>query len=302
MIPRPLQIFMRRCHFRVRYLRHKHRWPVYAKGMPPPRNWKGWPDGKRFAFVMTHDVDTGFGQSRVCRLMKLEQDLGFTSSFGFVPERYEVSEGIRAILARSGFEVGVHDLKHDGKLYDSEKGFLESAARINGYLKDWGSVGFRSGAMHHDLDLIHALDIEYDCSTFDFDPFEPQPDGVGTIFPFRVAPKSHGKGYVELPYTLPQDFTLFVLMNEKTIDIWKKKLDWVVENGGMVLLITHPDYMNFDDRPFGPEEYSYRRYSELLGYVKERYAGQYWNALPREVARFWVEKMVETPAHRGQAE
>jgi hypothetical protein len=32
-------------------------------------------------------------------------------------------------------------------------------------------------------------------------------------------------------------------MGEKTISIWKKKLDWIVEKGGMALLITHPDYM-----------------------------------------------------------
>jgi len=228
--------------------------------------------------------------------MKLEQDLGFISSFNIVPERYEISEGIRWSLVRNGFEVGVHDLKHDGKLFASEKDFLESAVRINGYLREWGSVGFRAGAMHHDLDLIHNLEIEYDCSTFDFDPFEPQPEGVGTIFPFWVKPKMNGNGYVELPYTLPQDFTLLVLMRSRNIDIWKKKLDWVVTNGGMVLLITHPDYMNFDDDPVGPEEYSYRHYRALLEYAKKRYAGEYWNALPKEVARFWVKNMVKTPS------
>jgi hypothetical protein len=51
------------------------------------------------------------------------------------------------------------------------------------------------------------------------------------------------RGYVELPYTLPQDFTLFTVMREKDIDIWKKKLDWIVEKGGMALLITHPVYL-----------------------------------------------------------
>ena len=70
--------------------------------------------------------------------------------------------------------------------------------------------------MHHDLDLIGALDIQYDLSTFDTDPFEPQPDGVGTIFPFWVDNKRNKNGgYVELPYTLPQDFTPFILMREK---------------------------------------------------------------------------------------
>lgn len=234
---------------------------------------------------MTHDVETEIGQERIPDLMKLEQELGFTSSFNFVPERYLVSADIRDVLVKNGFEVGVHDLKHNGKLYSSKEGFLDAAVKINRYLKDWGSVGFRSGAMHHDLDLIHALDIEYDASTFDFDPFEPQPDGVGTIFPFCVPPNDFGKGYVELPYTLPQDFTLFILMEEKNIDIWKKKLDWVADNGGMVLLISHPDYMCMGSHPRRFDEYPVAYYRDLLMYVRDTYKGRYLNVNPAEVAR-----------------
>jgi hypothetical protein len=52
---------------------------------------------------------------------------------------------------------------------------------------------------------------------------------------------------VELPYTLPQDFLLFVLMQEKNIDIWKKKLDWIADQGGMALFIAHPGYMQYLD-------------------------------------------------------
>lgn len=112
----------------------------------------------------------------------------------------------------------------------------------------WKSVGFRSPSMLHNLDWLHELDVEYDSSTFDTDPFEPQPDGVETIFPFWVSAGEDKRGYVELPYTLPQDWTLFVLMREGGIDLWKKKLDWIVEQGGMVFVITNPDYMNFDAR------------------------------------------------------
>ena len=38
--------------------------------------------------------------------------------------------------------------------------------------------------MHHNLDWISELEIDYDMSTFDTDPFEPMPQGAGTIFPF----------------------------------------------------------------------------------------------------------------------
>ena len=122
--------------------------------------------------------------------------------------------------------------------------------------------------MHHNLAWIHDLEIEYDASTFDTDPFEPQPDGVGTIFPFWVSKDGTQKGYVELPYTLPQDFTLFILMKEKNIDIWKQKLDWIAENGGMALVNTHPDYMNFDDGKLGIEEYPAQYYQSCLSTTK----------------------------------
>ena len=130
----------------------------------------------------------------------------------------------------------MHGLYHDGKYFKSRKIFQERAIKINHYLKGMGSCWISLSFYAHNLEWIHDLNIEYDASTFDTDPFEPQPDGMGTIFPFFVQGNSSQKGYVELPYTLPQDFTLFVLMKEKNIDIWKKKLDWIVENGGMALL------------------------------------------------------------------
>jgi hypothetical protein len=119
-------------------------------------------------------------------------------------------------------------------------------------------------------------------------PFEPQPDGMETIFPFYVPGNGDKQnGYIELPYTLPQDFTLFILMQETGISIWKKKLDWIAEQGGMALIITHPDYMKFNGDRNGLEEYPAEYYKEFLEYVKQQYEGQYWSVLPREVARFW---------------
>jgi hypothetical protein len=131
--------------------------------------------------------------------------------------------------------------------------------------------------------------VLYDASTFDTDPFEPQPDGVGTIFPFWV-PGRNGGGFVELPYTLVQDFNLFIVLREETIDIWKQKLDWIASCGGMALLIVHPDYVNLSSGKPAAHEFPEARYREFLQYVKNNYAGQYWQALPRELAAY-VAKM-----------
>lgn len=286
-IPRSLQINLRGGIVRRKRKLYRHIWPIDERANNKPKDWSGWPDQKQFAFVLMHDVDTALGHRKCHQLMQLEEEMGFRSLFSFVPERYHVAPELRQELVNRGYEVGVHGLKHDGKLFLSKKRFQKQAIRINEYLREWESVGFVSPSMHRNLDWMHELNIEYDASTFDSDPFEPQPEGMGTIFPFMVYGHKGHKGYVELPYTLPQDFTLFVLMKEKNIDIWKKKLDWIAERGGMALLITHPDYINSQNGSCAMEEYPIEFYRELLEYVKDKYEGQYWHQLPKEIARFW---------------
>jgi glycosyltransferase involved in cell wall biosynthesis len=270
----------------------------------PPENWPGWPEGKKFAFVLTHDVESRAGLRKCRSLMQLEMELGFRSSFNFIPEgNYRVPIELREELTNGGFEVGIHDLKHDGHLFASHRGFKRRAERINGYARKWGASGFRSGFMLRNLDWLHDLNVEYDASTFDTDPFEPQPDGGHTIFPFWV-PRPNGSslnghepttgsssrdGYVELPYTLPQDSTLFLVLRETTPEIWMRKLDWIAQHGGMVLVDVHPDYMSFNGSRQTKTEYPVALYREFLTYVKTRYAGEYWHALPREVAAHVIE-------------
>jgi len=245
-IPRRLQLFLRRLQGRILLKKYKNVWPILPGSEKKPENWIGWPEGKDFAIVLTHDVEWRKGHDRCKQLLEIEKKLGFKSSFNLVPERYKVDKELRDLIVNEGFEVCVHGLKHDGKLFRSRKIFSERAIKINQYLKEWNSVGFRAPAVHHNLEWIGELDIEYDLSTFDTDPFEPQPDGVGTMFPFLVERKNGKTGYVELPYTLDQDFTLFILMKESSPKLWIDKLDWIAENGGMVLVIVHPDYLNFN--------------------------------------------------------
>lgn len=219
--------------------------------------------------------------------------MGFRSSFNFVPERYRVSEELRKSLVERGFEVAVHGLLHDGRLFLSRRTFRERAARINRYLREWGSVGFHAPSMQRNLEWILDLEIEYDQSTFDTDPFEPEPEGVSTVFPFWVGGGSEGRGYVELPYTLPQDHCLFILMKERGNEIWKRKLDWVAEVGGVALLKTHPDYMDFDaDRSPKGERYRADLYLDFLEYARTVYKNRFWHVVPRELARYWRKEMV----------
>jgi len=286
-IPRRLQIYLRRTLISRKMLLNKNIWPIDKAAATPPEGWQGWPDGKKFAFVLTHDVETDKGLNKCHELMNIDEKFGFRSSFNFVIGDYQIPEKLLNEIRTRGFEAGIHGLHHDGNIFRSRKVFAEQAAEINQTLKKLDASGFRSPSMYHNLDMIHDLNIKYDASTFDTDPFEPQPDGMGTIFPFWVEGKNGKRGYVELPYTLPQDFLLFILMQHENIDIWKTKLDWLVKQGGMALLITHPDYINFANNKLKENEYPVKYYAEFLQHIKTKYEGQYWQSLPKDMAHFW---------------
>ncbi|HEV2392311.1 MAG TPA: glycosyltransferase [Verrucomicrobiae bacterium] len=308
LVPLPVRFAIRRW-FAVRKRRQiEGSWPIMPGSETPPEGWTGWPDGKRFALVLTHDVEGNLGLAKCQKLIELEKALGFRSAFNLIPEgEYTVSEPVLADFRGRGCEIGVHDLYHDGKLFLGEHEFRANAVRINHYLREWGAAGFRSGFMLHNLDWLHQLSVQYDASTFDTDPFEPQPQGRNTIFPFwvprtdnRAKPKSlngspHSSfilhpssfpGYVELPYTLPQDSTLFLLLRERHPDIWFQKLDWIARHGGMALVNVHPDYMRFEGDPASPHTYPADLYRQFLDYARRRYKDSFWQPLPRDLAVF----------------
>jgi len=310
---------------------HAATWPIDPATATPPPGWAGWPEGKSFAVVLTHDVEGPRGVAHVRKLAELEASLGFRSSYNFIPEgSYPDSPELRHWLVSERFEVGVHDLHHDGRLLSSRAEFAERAQKINHYLQQWDAVGFRAGFMLHNLDWFGDLEVRYDLSTFDTDPFEPQPDGASTLFPYRVSrtprPGTIDRGafavnqtrangstrhaldapaaaqppwFHELPYTLAQDSTLFLVLRETTPSIWFQKLEWVASQGGMVLVNVHPDYTRFPDEPARADTFPVEFYRDFLEHLRRRFAGDYWQALPRDVARWQDEYVCSGSTHRA---
>lgn len=230
-----------------------------------------WPDANRFAFVLSHDIETGQGQKFVRQVADLEETLGFRSSFNFVPERYPIDRSLIDELKERGFEIGVHGLKHDGKLFNSRAKFERRSRSINKHLKTLGAVGFRAPLMHRHPEWMQALEIEYDLSFFDTDPFEPIPGGTMSLWPFFIG------HFVELPYTLVQDYTLTSILGESTPRIWQEKIEFIERYHGMALINSHPDYLS--------GQTDWEVYRDLLKSMKNRKG--FWHALPREIAAWW---------------
>ena len=234
-----------------------------------------WPDGAPSCAIMTHDVESAAGLEFCDRLMDTDDAFEIKSAFQIVPElRYEVSDQVLQRFKRRGFEVNVHDLNHDGYLFYEKKEFLRRAAHINRYATQFQSCGFRSAAMYRNQNWYDAFHFRYDMSVPNVAHFEPQRGGCCTVMPYFVG------RILELPLTTIQDYSLFHILEDYSINLWKQQIDIIREKNGLASFITHPDYLTT------PRARAV--YVDLLTHLSRlRADGKLWIALPVDVDRWW---------------
>jgi len=237
-----------------------------------------WPQGSPSCTIVTHDVEALPGRDFCAKLMDIDDSAGIKSSFQIVPEeRYPAPESFLNEMRQRGFEVNVHDLKHDGLLFSEREIFLQHVQQINQYGKEFRAVGFRSGALYRNLDWYDALDFSYDLSVPNVGHLEAQQGGCCTVMPFFV-----GK-ILELPLTTTQDYSLFQILRNYSTDLWKKQIGLILEKHGLISFIIHPDYII--------EKRARNTYQSLLEYIAQiRSEGKTWVALPREVSDWWRQR------------
>jgi hypothetical protein len=103
---------------------------------------------------------------------------------------------------------------------------------------------------------------------------EPQRGGCCTVMPYFIG------SILELPLTTIQDYTLFHILNDYSIDIWKEQIKTIVERNGLVSFIVHPDYII--------EKKARAVYVELLEHLAIlRENSGLWIALPAEINTWW---------------
>jgi hypothetical protein len=292
-IPRRAQLALRRGFSRVQGRSTFPRWPTEdslhdlyewllavladVRGRPVP--WLDmWPGRRSWALVLTHDVETDLGCHNIHLLRDPERAAGYRSSWNFVPQRYDIDESVLQGLRDEGCEIGVHGLRHDGHDLGSRKLFEQRLPAIRAYAEQWGAVGFRSPATQRVWEWMPDLGFDYDCSYTDTDPYEPQPGGCCSYLPF------FNEEQVEIPITLPQDHTLFMILQRADGDVWLDKARHLRDRGGMALVLAHPDYA-VDPRLSGA-------WNRLLEEFRDD--DTVWQALPREVADWWRRRASST--------
>jgi hypothetical protein len=234
-----------------------------------------WPNGARGCAVMTHDVETEAGRDFCTDLMDLDDSFGIKAAFQVVPEgRYEVSGRLLQTIRDRGFECGIQDLNHDGRLFDNKEEFLRRVALINRYATEYGAKGFRAAVLYRRPEWYDHLNFSFDMSIPNVAHVDPQRGGCCTVMPYFIG------DLLELPVTTTQDYTLFNLLSEHSIDLWKTQIELIHEKNGMASFIVHPDYV------IDPETRAV--YTKLLDHLRSlREQRQIWLGLPAEVDSWW---------------
>jgi len=243
-------------------------------GRPIPFIWF-WPEGKQAAFILTHDVEGAAGKAFCSSLMDIDDEFGFKASFQIVPEeRYSVEpEYLRQIRERN-FEICVHDLNHDGHLYREYTEFKRRAELINKYCRKFGAEGFRSGVLYRNLRWYGEYEFAFDMSVPNIGHLDPQGGGCCTVLPYFIG------DILEIPVTLTQDYSLFHILHQFSIDLWKQQIRTIVDGHGVVSVIVHPDYVIASEQR--------QVFRDLLAHVREQCAVRnIWATVPSQVNSWW---------------
>jgi len=116
---------------------------------------------------------------------------------------------------------------------------------------------------------------------------EPFRGGCCTVMPYFI-----GK-IVELPLTTAEDYSVFHILDDYSIDLWRQQLALVRERNGLMSLLTHPDYL-IEARARGV-------YESLLDHLRQLVTREkIWAALPGDVDLWWRARSQMKLVPRGQ--
>jgi len=257
MAPRPLRNLLMKANRGQQNLTYCDKLPVDALrlilvkaikillGSEPTR--KSW-NGKKYACVLTHDVDSREALQRTNRLRKLEEKYDVPSVWYIPSKRYKLNVETIRELANYG-EVGAHGTRHDGKLDRlSEQKLVDRMREAKQTLEkitDSPVRGFRTPLLQHNFKILQAVNkagYAYDSSIPTWEPRHPasmQPHGIGTIYPLDM------DGIIEIPVSLPQDHQMIHVLGVNARDAvrkWSEIKEVIKELGGLCTLLVHPDY------------------------------------------------------------
>ena len=237
-----------------------------------------WPKNAVSCAIVTHDVENKSASDFCEQLLDIDDSFGVKASFQLMPEcRSAVRRELLQSIQNRGFEIALHDLDHDGHVYENHARFVDRAAEINFNANKYGAEGFRAGYLYRKQLWYDALKVSYDMSIPNVAHLDPQRGGCCTVMPYFLG------DVLELPVTTTHDYTLFHILDDDSIDLWKKQIEIILGNYGLISFIVHPEQL-IDKR-------QRCMYEALLAYLSclQDETG-IWMTTPGEVNRWWRQR------------
>lgn len=243
-----------------------------------------WPDGKRWAATLSHDLDTESSVRRdVWRpFADLEEAHGLRSSWHVCTAHARSSWRALEELARRGHEIAWHGPRHDYRFsYRPPEAIRAAAREAVAALAPFGLRGLRSVNFLRTPGLYAGIDgvLGYDSSPRDTAAELNSGhvrEGCCTVFPFFSG------NLVVLPVTVPDDLSLRALAGDDadaTARRQEEKLAWIRGVGGLAMSLTHPEPW-ISARPG-----AFAAYGRLVASLAAD--RECWTPLPRDVEAWW---------------
>jgi peptidoglycan/xylan/chitin deacetylase (PgdA/CDA1 family) len=239
-----------------------------------------WPDGRRYALSLSHDVDTRSGFERIPEIAALEEAHGLRSCWFVVGNQYPIDHALLERLRERGHEVALHGDRHDNRIAYLARDRIERRLdACSAFATRFGVSGFRSPSLLETPALRDVLRSRFrytsDVPDTETESLIAPRRGCATCFPFLK------QGLVEIPITLPVDDKLLLsgCGEDELLDAWRRKLAWIRAVGGLAQLLLHA------------EPHLWKRTRGAYARWLEGLAGDTtaWRANLGEIARWWLE-------------
>lgn len=227
-----------------------------------------WPAGYEAAMIITHDVDTYDDYKYGLPVLRGIEDLhNIKSTWFFVAQgtQYILSSDLLSELVSNGHEVASHGLYHDirSDLLDSverKERMVKSKEILESCLNRHVINGFRSPGLTRTSDLcllVENAGYKYDMSYPDNDHYNLMRFGMGVSshIPYNPIIKLNSEykelEILELPLSALQEATVFIdnkLSEKEALDIWVKKGEQIIVDGGLVVFLFHPSLFKLESR------------------------------------------------------
>ena len=209
---------------------------------------------------------------------------------------YKLNHELLHQATNNGFEIGLHDYNHDGRLVMlNEKEIKNRISLSQDFIKEYSVEGIRSPGFLRSMKFYSVIKelFNYDMSIVDYSFLFPYPgDGCRTSQPLLF------EDLILLPSSLIRDGEALALglKPKEILNTWITKYNWLKSKNSLIVLLTHPD------KGFSGRKDMLEIYKIFLEYVTND--DDCWASTAKEVTKYLKQNkryLIQAPNSDGSS-